>query len=46
MGILVLGSPLSWEETKKRADYVRKHGLKQVGKLKFRKTFSKNFFIF
>lgn len=30
MGILVVGSPLSWEETKKNADYVRKHGLQQL----------------
>ena len=30
MGILVVGSPLSWEDTKKHADYVREHGLQQV----------------
>jgi len=30
MGILVVGSPLSWEETKKHADYVREHGLQQL----------------
>ncbi|XP_031569988.1 glutamate--cysteine ligase catalytic subunit-like isoform X2 [Actinia tenebrosa] len=29
MGLLSLGSPLSWEETKKYADHVRKHGIEQ-----------------
>ncbi|KAG2467441.1 GSH1 ligase, partial [Polypterus senegalus] len=29
MGLLSLGSPLSWEETKKHADHVRKHGILQ-----------------
>lgn len=29
MGLLTEGSPLSWEETKKLADHVRKHGIKQ-----------------
>lgn len=29
MGLLSEGSPLSWEETKKKADHVRKHGVKQ-----------------
>ncbi|XP_069462231.1 glutamate--cysteine ligase catalytic subunit [Ambystoma mexicanum] len=29
MGLLSLGSPLSWEETKKHADYVRQHGIRQ-----------------
>uniref|UniRef100_A0A8C4T010 Glutamate--cysteine ligase n=1 Tax=Erpetoichthys calabaricus TaxID=27687 RepID=A0A8C4T010_ERPCA len=29
MGLLTLGSPLSWEETKKHADHVRKHGILQ-----------------
>nr|XP_033792537.1 glutamate--cysteine ligase catalytic subunit isoform X2 [Geotrypetes seraphini] len=29
MGLLSLGSPLSWEETKKYADHVRKHGIAQ-----------------
>ena len=41
MGLLSEGSPLSWEETKKYADYVRKHGiiqfLNQYRKLKDRK---------
>ena len=30
MGLLVVGEPLSWEETKNLADYVRKHGLVQL----------------
>eukprot|EP00058_Branchiostoma_floridae_P002991 XP_002588479.1 hypothetical protein BRAFLDRAFT_259575 [Branchiostoma floridae] len=30
MGLLSLGSPLSWEETKKWADHVRKHGIQQL----------------
>ena len=29
MGLLSEGSPLSWVETKKHADHVRKHGIKQ-----------------
>ncbi|KAK3746668.1 hypothetical protein QZH41_010504, partial [Actinostola sp. cb2023] len=29
MGLLSLGSPLSWPETKKYADHVRKHGITQ-----------------
>ncbi|XP_062319232.1 glutamate--cysteine ligase catalytic subunit isoform X2 [Osmerus eperlanus] len=29
MGLLSQGSPLNWEETKKYADYVRKHGIIQ-----------------
>lgn len=29
MGLLSEGTPLSWEETKKYADYVREHGIKQ-----------------
>lgn len=29
MGLLSQGSPLSWEETKKHADYVRRHGIRQ-----------------
>ncbi|KAM9315998.1 glutamate--cysteine ligase catalytic subunit isoform 2-T2 [Gastrophryne carolinensis] len=29
MGLLSAGSPLSWEETKKYADYVRQHGIIQ-----------------
>ncbi|XP_006825030.1 glutamate--cysteine ligase catalytic subunit-like, partial [Saccoglossus kowalevskii] len=29
MGLLTEGSPLSWEETKKYADHVRKHGINQ-----------------
>ncbi|XP_014214548.1 glutamate--cysteine ligase catalytic subunit isoform X1 [Copidosoma floridanum] len=29
MGLLSEGSPLSWEETKRLADHVRKHGIKQ-----------------
>ena len=29
MGLLSEGSPLSWEETKKLADHVRKHGVSQ-----------------
>lgn len=29
MGLLSEGSPLSWEETKKHADHVRKHGIRQ-----------------
>ena len=30
MGLLVVGEPLSWAETQKRADYVREHGLVQL----------------
>lgn len=41
MGLLSEGSPLSWEETKKQADHVRKHGIQQFinqyNKLKDRK---------
>ena len=29
MGLLSEGSPLSWEDTKKYADHVRKHGIQQ-----------------
>lgn len=29
MGLLTEGNPLSWEETKKLSDHVRKHGIKQ-----------------
>lgn len=29
MGLLSLGEPLSWEETKKHAEHVRQHGIKQ-----------------
>lgn len=29
MGLLSLGSPLSWSETKQYADHVRKHGILQ-----------------
>ena len=29
MGLLSEGSPLAWEETKKYADHVRKHGIQQ-----------------
>lgn len=29
MGLLSQGSPLNWEETKKYADHVRKHGIIQ-----------------
>lgn len=29
MGLLSEGTPLSWEETKKYANYVREHGIKQ-----------------
>lgn len=29
MGLLSLGSPLSWSETKKHADHVREHGIIQ-----------------
>lgn len=40
MGLLTEGSPLSWEETKKLADHVREHGIKQFinlyGRLKDR----------
>ncbi|XP_019639734.1 PREDICTED: glutamate--cysteine ligase catalytic subunit-like [Branchiostoma belcheri] len=30
MGLLTLGSPLSWKDTKKFADHVRKHGTQQL----------------
>lgn len=29
MGLLTLGEPLSWEETKKHANHIRKHGILQ-----------------
>lgn len=29
MGLLTEGSPLSWEETKAKADHVRQHGVTQ-----------------
>ena len=29
MGLLALGTPLSWAETKKHADHVRTHGITQ-----------------
>lgn len=29
MGLLTEGSPLSWEETKKLSEHVRKHGIEQ-----------------
>jgi glutamate--cysteine ligase catalytic subunit len=29
MGLLTEGTPLTWEETKKYANYVREHGIKQ-----------------
>jgi glutamate--cysteine ligase catalytic subunit len=29
MGLLTEGNPLSWEETKKLANHVRKHGIQQ-----------------
>jgi hypothetical protein len=29
MGLLTVGTPLSWEETKKLADHVRRHGILQ-----------------
>uniref|UniRef100_A0A2K5EZE9 Glutamate--cysteine ligase n=2 Tax=Platyrrhini TaxID=9479 RepID=A0A2K5EZE9_AOTNA len=29
MGLLSQGSPLSWEETKRHADHVRRHGILQ-----------------
>lgn len=29
MGLLSEGTPLSWPETKKHADHVREHGIKQ-----------------
>lgn len=29
MGLLTIGEPLSWEETKKHAQYVREQGVKQ-----------------
>jgi len=33
MGLLSEGTPLSWQETKKLADHVRKHGIEQFIKL-------------
>ena len=30
MGLLSLGTPLDWEETKKHADHVRRHGIEQL----------------
>lgn len=33
MGLLSEGSPLTWEETEKYADHVRKHGIIQFVKL-------------
>lgn len=42
MGLLIEGAPLSWEEAKKHADYIRKHGIQQFinlyHKLKERKN--------
>lgn len=29
MGLLSLGTPLSWEEARKHADHVRQHGIAQ-----------------
>ncbi len=29
MGLLTLGHPLSWEETKKYAQFIREHGIEQ-----------------
>ena len=29
MGLLSLGTPLSWEDAKKFADYIRSHGITQ-----------------
>lgn len=29
MGLLTLGEPLTWEETKKLTDHVRQHGIDQ-----------------
>ena len=29
MGLLSLGTPLTWPETKQYADHVRKHGIQQ-----------------
>jgi hypothetical protein len=29
MGLMSQGEPLSWEETKKHAEHVRKHGVEQ-----------------
>ena len=29
MGLLSAGTPLTWEETKKYTDHVRKHGIQQ-----------------
>ncbi len=30
MGLLSLGTPLTWSETKQYADHVRKHGILQL----------------
>ena len=30
MGLLTIGTPLSWEETKALADHVRQHGVAQL----------------
>ena len=30
MGLLVLGTPLHWDDAKKHADFVREHGIKQL----------------
>lgn len=29
MGLLTIGEPLSWSETKSYAEYIREHGIKQ-----------------
>ena len=29
MGLLTLGQPLTWEETRKYSEHVREHGIKQ-----------------
>ena len=29
MGLLTQGRPLTWEETKKHAQYIREHGVEQ-----------------
>lgn len=29
MGLLSLGTPLTWDDTKKLADHIRKHGITQ-----------------
>ncbi len=30
MGLLILGAPLSWEESKKYIDHVKQHGVEQI----------------